>query len=268
MSELAKRVLFAFIAAPLFLWIAWVGGYVFVGLMLIVGLLIQRELIQLMDIQGFRPNAWVSYASMVILMGGVVFEDYIAASFMGVAVLQITADTLEKNRRQMYRIMSTMYCTVYPALGVLSFVGIRNMDVPGGDGFGFLLILLLMIWGNDSFAFFVGKNFGRHLMAPHLSPKKTWEGFAGGFFGAAFGLWLAAYLVPVPGYEPAVIWPLIILVSLIGPVGDLTASKLKRAAGVKDTSNLLPGHGGVLDRFDSLLLTAPVLFIYLRFLIF
>ncbi|HAC15056.1 MAG TPA: phosphatidate cytidylyltransferase [Bacteroidetes bacterium] len=268
MSEFTKRVLFAICAAPLFVLIIWVGGFLFIAVMLLVGLLIQRELIHLLDIQGFRPNATISYLSLVILMGGVVFQEYLAASFVGVALIQISVDTLEKNRRQMYRIMSTMFCTVYPALGVLSFVGIRELGSMPQDGYGLLLILLFMIWANDSMAYFVGKNFGRHLMAPHLSPKKTWEGFAGGFIGSGLGLLAATYFVPVEGYSFAETWPLIFVISIVGPIGDLTASKIKRAAGVKDTSTLIPGHGGVLDRFDSLLLSAPVMFLYLRYLVF
>lgn len=265
LSELAKRILFALIGGPLFIGIAWMGGYYFAALMLALGLLIQREMVKLMDLQGFRPNAWVAYLSMIVLMVGVLFPQWLAMSFMGVAVIQIASDTLDRGHRQMYRTMSTFYCTLYPALGILSFVAIRQMGYNATDGFLFMLILLFTIWGNDTLAFFVGKNFGRHLMAQHLSPKKTWEGFIGGFFGTALGLWAATSLITVEGYQLQDLWPLILIISVVGPIGDLAASKLKRAAGVKDTSNLFPGHGGVLDRFDSLLLTAPVLYLYLNF---
>lgn len=267
MSELVKRILFALIGGPIFIGVAWLGGYYFAALMLVLGLLIQREMVKLMDLQGFRPNALIAYASLVLLMFGVLFPNWLAMSFMGVAVIQITADTLDRGHRQMYRTMSTFYCTIYPALGILSFVAIREMGADPSHGFLFILILLFTIWGNDTLAYFVGKNFGRHLMAQHLSPKKTWEGFVGGFLGAALGLWAATSAIFVNGYQLVDLWPLIVVISIVGPIGDLTASKLKRAAGVKDTSNLFPGHGGVLDRFDSLLLAAPVLFLYLNFFV-
>jgi phosphatidate cytidylyltransferase len=104
-------------------------------------------------------------------------------------------------------------------------------------------------------------------MAPHLSPKKTWEGFVFGFSGAALGLYLVTLIYPDSIVTMPKFWPLIFLISIFGPIGDLTASKLKRAAGAKDSSNLLPGHGGFLDRFDSILLASPVMYIYLRLFI-
>jgi phosphatidate cytidylyltransferase len=265
LTELTKRILFAMVGGPIFIAVTWLGGYYFATLMLILGLLIQHEMVKLMDLQGFRPNAWIAYFSLVLLMLGVLFPDWLSMSFMGVAVLQIAVDTLDRGHRQMYRTMSTFYCTLYPALGILSFVAIREMGPDPAHGFLFMLILLFMIWGNDTLAFFVGKNIGRHLMAQHLSPKKTWEGFVGGFIGSALGLWAATSAIILEGFHWGSLWPLILVISIVGPIGDLAASKLKRAAGVKDTSNLFPGHGGVLDRFDSLLLAAPVLFLYLRF---
>lgn len=264
MSELTKRIIVAFLAAPVFILLIWIGGLPFIALMLLIGLLTQRELIHMLDIQGYRPNAPLVYVSLIVLSLGVIYPDYIVASFMGVAVLLIAVDTLDRGRREMNRLISSMYCIVYPALGVLSFIALRRLDFEDGSGFTLVLMLLFMIWGNDTFAYFTGKSIGRHLLAPHLSPGKTWEGFAGGFAGTAFGLWLALYLSPLQTTDITTLWPLIFVISIAGPIGDLAASKIKRSAGVKDTSRLIPGHGGVLDRFDSLLLAAPVLYIYVR----
>jgi phosphatidate cytidylyltransferase len=124
-----------------------------------------------------------------------------------------------------------------------------------------------MIWGNDVFAYFGGKTFGKHKMAPLISPKKTWEGFASGFLGAALvlivGWFLAADLLSLSLTE---LLPMILLVSVFGPVGDLFASKIKRFTGSKDSGKLLPGHGGFFDRFDSLLLVSPSVYIYFSIL--
>lgn len=266
LSELSKRVLVAFLVAPPFLFVVWYGGPLFLALMFVVGILIQRELIQLLDLQGFRPNAFLSYFSWVLLYPLVVWPEYTLLTVFGVTVLQISVETVNKHHRQLFRLMSTIFCTAYPAISVLSFVMLRNFESVAGTGFEWIVLLLLMIWGNDTFAYFIGKNFGRHLMAPHLSPKKTWEGFAGGFFGAATGLLLALQFCSFGGMNWVAFAPLVILVSIFGPIGDLAASKIKRASGVKDCSNLFPGHGGMLDRFDSLTLAAPVVLIYVSYL--
>jgi phosphatidate cytidylyltransferase len=122
-----------------------------------------------------------------------------------------------------------------------------------------------MIWGNDIAAYFGGRTFGKHKMAPHISPKKTWEGFASGFIGSFIGFGFAVLILNegnnMTWYS---ILAMVLLTGIFGPIGDLTASKFKRAAEIKDSSTLLPGHGGFYDRFDSTLVVAPAILIYLR----
>lgn len=134
-----------------------------------------------------------------------------------------------------------------------------------GDRFYYEPAILLMyfciIWANDVFAYLTGITIGKHKMAPRISPKKSWEGFAGGLVGAiAVGL-LFARLLHADSY---LVWGGLALVAALGGVaGDLFESWLKRRAGVKDSGNILPGHGGWLDRFDALLFSLPFSFIYL-----
>src|SRR5699024_6234076 len=145
---------------------------------------------------------------------------------------------------------STLFCGMYAPTGLLLLLLVRNLG-SSETGFVLTIALLLMVWGNDVFAYFGGKQFGRRLLAPSVSPKKTWEGFFSGFIGAFAGLLITFYLIPMSfPTELVQALPLVVLVSIFGPIGDLAESKLKRAAGVKDTSNILPGHGGFLDRFD------------------
>lgn len=123
----------------------------------------------------------------------------------------------------------------------------------------FPLFLMVMVWANDTFAYLVGVACGKHKMAPHLSPKKSWEGFAGGL-AATIGIGvLAMHLL-----ESSLLWGggLGLFVGVGAVAGDLFESRLKRRAGVKDSGNILPGHGGFLDRFDSLLFAVPATFIY------
>lgn len=267
MNELTKRILFAFLAGPVFLVIVWYGGIAFMILMLITGLLIQRELVHLLDLQGFRPNSIVAYASWVVLFIAILNQGYLLPVMIVVVVLQVAIDTIDKLHRDLTRLMSTLFCTAYPALGVLTMVAIREIEAGPVTGFGLILMLLLMIWGNDTFAYFIGKNFGKRLLAQHLSPKKTWEGFIAGFFGAAAGLALTLQFVEFGSLGFKELWPSILLISIFGPLGDLAASKMKRAASVKDTSTILPGHGGVIDRLDSLILSAPVLYLFFIYII-
>jgi len=146
----------------------------------------------------------------------------------------------------------------------------------------YLLYLLLVVWAGDIFAYFVGKSIGRHLMAPRISPKKTWEGAAASLLASVgIGWLLFHYALPLSslmlrvglierrdglfGLEQPAMVPIILLtiaLNIAAQLGDLVESLIKRGAGVKDSGALLPGHGGMLDRIDALLFAAPVLWYY------
>jgi phosphatidate cytidylyltransferase len=122
-----------------------------------------------------------------------------------------------------------------------------------------LLFALVIVWVSDSVAYFAGKSIGKHALAPHLSPNKTWEGTVAGFLGSlavglAFTRWLNVPLVHLLGMAA--------VGNVAGQVGDLLESAYKRSAGIKDSGSLLPGHGGVLDRIDALILAIPVVWYY------
>ena len=122
-----------------------------------------------------------------------------------------------------------------------------------------------IIWVNDSFAFLVGKNFGKNKLFPSVSPKKTIEGFVGGMVFAM----IAGYIISIYNSDLSLInWIIIAtIVSVIGTIGDLVESKFKRQANIKDSGNIMPGHGGILDRLDSLLFAAPFVYLYINFII-
>lgn len=123
-----------------------------------------------------------------------------------------------------------------------------------------MVAYIFIIWANDVFAYLVGMTFGRHRLCERLSPKKSWEGFFGGLAGAVATGLAAAYALDANYW----VWGgLALVASLSGVAGDLVESMFKREAGVKDSGQVIPGHGGVLDRFDALLLSAPYVFLYL-----
>ena len=122
-----------------------------------------------------------------------------------------------------------------------------------------VFLLFVLIWSSDSFAYFTGRLFGKHKMAPKISPKKTWEGFVGGvIFTLVLGYFIEQKFPELRGN-----WIIVgFLVSVFAPIGDLVESQLKRTFGVKDSGNIIPGHGGVLDRLDSFIIAAPVVYLY------
>lgn len=125
-----------------------------------------------------------------------------------------------------------------------------------------VLVALILIWVNDSFAYLSGIAFGKHRLFERISPKKSWEGFAGGIIATLVAAWFFYPKVEINGQLQWLILAGLIAVSSV--IGDFIESMFKRSAGVKDSGKLIPGHGGVLDRIDSILFVAPVVFIYIQ----
>ena len=188
-------------------------------------------------------------------------------------------------------IATTLFGASYAGLFLGSLVGLRELFIPEDfpvyayfplhgtavpdDVAGLLyrwggytvITLFASIWVCDSAAYFAGRSFGRHRLFERVSPNKTWEGAVAGFLAALAVFQLARVLVlPYMSVVDALVCG--IIAGACGQIGDLAESLLKRDAGVKDSSSLIPGHGGVLDRFDSLLFVAPLVFVYLDFIVF
>lgn len=165
----------------------------------------------------------------------------------------------------MRNIASTLLGVVYVALPMSLMLFIPLM-LSGGVWYGwYFLFYLFIVWGNDVFAYLVGITLGRHRLCERISPKKSWEGFFGGIAGAmgvgALGAWLldGSYAL----------WlGLAAVVAISSVFGDLAESMFKREAGIKDSGNFIPGHGGMLDRFDALLLSSFFAFAYLAIMLF
>ncbi|WP_263357179.1 phosphatidate cytidylyltransferase [Acidicapsa ligni] len=160
---------------------------------------------------------------------------------------------------------SSIFCLIYIGFTLISLPALRSAE----DGKTLVTFLLCVVWAGDIVALYVGRNLGRHKLAPRLSPNKTWEGAVGSVVGSLLvtvGLIVLAEqlakreIMTLAFAGPVWHWLLLaVVVNVAAQVGDLAESALKRSAGVKDSGTLLPGHGGVLDRIDALLLAAPVL---------
>ena len=150
---------------------------------------------------------------------------------------------------------------VFIALPLSAVIGIHAV---GPIGPKLLLFTLVLVWAGDTLAYFVGRAFGRVPMAPQLSPKKTWEGAAANLLGSAIVALALFRWLDIDAFQAVV---MACLANVAGQAGDLLKSAYKRGAGVKDSGTLLPGHGGVLDRIDALILAAPVVWYYFRFVV-
>jgi len=152
-----------------------------------------------------------------------------------------------------YRLVSFITAILSVTTGWFAFSWIRMQP----EGSWLILLLLLTVWAADTGAYFAGKTFGKNKLAPHISPGKTKEGLLGGLIAAPLVALLAARLMPLTSIDPGKLLMISLITALVSVGGDLMVSLHKRTSGFKDSSKLLPGHGGVLDRIDSLLSAAP-----------
>lgn len=173
----------------------------------------------------------------------------------------LSAEVFRNRTSPIVNVATTLAGALYVALPMALMAVVPLFLVGGGEWKAlYFLFYLFLVWGNDVFAYLAGVTMGRHKMCERLSPKKSWEGFAGGVLGSLAVGALGAYVLN----ESYVVWlGLALVVSLSSVVGDLVESMFKRDAGVKDSGNIMPGHGGILDRFDAFILSAPFAFIYL-----
>src|SRR5690606_2047164 len=177
------------------------------------------------------------------------------------SLIVIAVVTLFKFTKELYfdngKLIFTVIYTALPfgfALGLPKFSSVNDTFTLE------VFFLFVLIWSSDSFAYFAGRLFGKHKMAPKISPKKTWEGYAGGvILTLILSFFVEKYNVDLRGNWMAVGF----LVAVFAPIGDLVESQLKRSFGAKDSGNIIPGHGGILDRLDSFIITVPVVYLYL-----
>ena len=157
----------------------------------------------------------------------------------------------------------TLFGVLYTGLMLSAIVMIRAASLPAWGAAILTIGVMMSVWANDSFAYLVGSNLGRHPLVPKISPKKSWEGLAGGIVGSIV-IWLVLALIPMTHVTLPVALVAGVACGITGVVGDLVESRIKRGAGVKDSGNLIPGHGGLLDRSDSMLFVSIAAYFILR----
>jgi phosphatidate cytidylyltransferase len=188
------------------------------------------------------------------------FFDFRLSEILAIVLIIIAVVTLFKYSSELYYDSGKLIFTViYVALPFSFALGLPKFT-SYDDTFSLeVLFLFILIWSSDTFAYLTGKFFGKHKMAPTISPKKTWEGYVGGVvLTLVLSYFIEQYHSDLRGN-----WMIVgFLVAAFAPLGDLVESQLKRNFGVKDSGNIIPGHGGVLDRLDSFLICVPVVYLY------
>ena len=272
-----ERLLISLIGIPLLLYIIAKGGFLFFALVVIISIVSINEfynfpkfsigpitrffgvisciLIALNYSTVYTPTEYLPYIN----------KDLIIISLIIAFILYIMIELLIPNRRLIETIFYTVFGVIYIPFLLCSLIAISDFDHLNGSRF--TLLLFVTVWMADSAAYFVGNAFGRTKMIESISPKKTIEGFIGGYIGSLLCVFIFTYFELI-NYSLTTLQIILLSISIgiFGQLGDFFESMIKRNYKIKDSSNLLLGHGGFLDRFDSIIISSPLIFIFLRFI--
>jgi phosphatidate cytidylyltransferase len=278
-SELTTRILLALVGIPLTLGLIFAGGWIFVAALGAVAAIGAWELYRMARAAGNEPldNAGIALAALIPLAVhagylGVFRVSLTMAMLVFMALLATVIWARGTSRKPLVSFALTVVGIVYPGL-VAYMYPLRYHDYAVGALAGTVLLMfpIAVTWATDTGAYAFGRLFGKRKLIPSVSPAKTIEGALGGLLVAVLGAWLYVTFLMKPFAQLSVLPLGIVLfgiaVGVVGQLGDLAESLLKRDAGVKDSGKLLPGHGGILDRFDSLLFVLPVAYLLLGHLL-
>jgi phosphatidate cytidylyltransferase len=257
-SNLVSRLVVGAIGLPLVLGMVWLGGWWLFFLAVLVGVLALHEYYAMT--RPLRPIVIAGYLGLILTLlaaqaGGFAWiPGGLATTFALAFVLKGVAETKQSAT---VAVGGTVLGVAWIGLGLTFVILLRDLPVHGRLA---AFTLLLAVWAGDTAAFFVGGLVGRHKLAPRISPGKTWEGFVAGAAATVFVTFVALYEDRGEFLSIGQALLLGLTVAVAAPLGDLFESLLKRDMGVKDTGNLLRGHGGVLDRIDAQLFAAIAAF--------
>ncbi|RSL32824.1 phosphatidate cytidylyltransferase [Salibacterium salarium] len=257
-----QRMITAVIGAIVLLSIVIIGDIVFTLAIAIVASIAMHELLKMKHIETFSFMGFVSFLFMWTLLVPStwidigLFEHVSKVELFLVMILLLLALTvITKNSFTFDEAGFVILSSVYIGYGFHHLILTRNMEE---NGLALVFLVLFIIWATDSGAYFVGRKWGKHKLWPEISPKKTVEGFIGGITLAGIVGWLFQVIF-IAYFSWYALAAFIIVTSVFGQLGDLVESALKRHYAVKDSGTVLPGHGGILDRFDSLIFVLPIL---------
>jgi phosphatidate cytidylyltransferase len=266
MSNLQQRILTGVLGGAIFIGSIWFNEWSFGVLFLALAILGMLEFYSLISTKGYSPNRSLGvvlgtglFLLVFLTQKGLLDSGYLFL-LPPALLLALVAELFRKKENPFINIGLTILGVLYVAapFAMLSLVGFMHGSYSGHV----ILGIVLLIWASDTGAYMSGKALGRNKLFERISPGKTWEGWLGGsLLSLVVAYGLSLYL---PQLALAHWLGLGVIVSVFGVLGDLSESLLKRSVGVKDSGSLLPGHGGILDRFDSLLLVVPFIVAFLK----
>lgn len=256
MKELGKRVASGILGIFILVFIVNKGGYYLSFATLIISLIGLNEFYDAIRKLNKKPISLIGYLATLLFFG--IQSSLIDFDFLFTALIITSLITFLFNKNL------TFEDVALTILGVL-YIPFLLFHISFLDNTKYIWLVFIISFGTDTFAYFVGTSIGKKRLCPEISPKKSVEGAIGGVLGSIFLTFIYAKFAGLDSIEKLII--LSIIASIVSQFGDLIASKLKRSIGIKDYGNLIPGHGGVLDRFDSIILAAPVIYYYVYYIL-
>jgi phosphatidate cytidylyltransferase len=299
MSELAKRVIVAVVGIPVALFVIYIGGFIFFFTLLLLANFVLWEFYQMAQKKNLNPLTYTG-----LILSTLIYTLYfllLQRSFdvnknfllialpliaFGLPSLLLFFQVFSKNKDTAINVAYTILGVFWVFFSFSSLLSIRllpeflvfieslgigkselfqNISIDNNWAAKFFVVILGTIWLCDTFAYFFGTAYGKHKLAPKISPKKSWEGAAAGFVGAIISFYILDFVFSL---NLQIRYQLLFasIVGIIGQIGDLAESKIKREFNIKDSSKILPGHGGFMDRLDSIMFVYPAALIALLLL--
>ncbi len=267
LNNLTSRILVALIGIPFIVALCLIGKIPFLIFVLFIGLVSFNEYSSMLRSKNSFPNKLVGFFAVAVLIINEykLIIDY-HLLFILIIILLLLLELFRNKSSAINNIGSALLGIFYIGIFSASIINLRQFYADSSFTYtqgGYLILsILISIWLCDSAAYFIGSAYGLHKLMPRVSPKKSWEGAIAGFIFSVIGMVVSkSFMLEFLTMTDAII--IGIIVGVFGQIGDLIESLIKRDANVKDSSSIIPGHGGILDRFDSLIFSSPIVYLYL-----
>ncbi|HPT70009.1 MAG TPA: phosphatidate cytidylyltransferase [Syntrophomonas sp.] len=258
---LKTRIISAVIGIPVLLFILYQGGLAWTALFVVLAVFALYEYLDMMRKHGHKPQFIIAYGLLLLMLFREQTAQYFLPLLLAVILLIVLECVLMYPKFSLEDIAINFLGAFY--IGFLFSFALQMQTIE--QPFLAMLLVLLVTWGSDIGGYLFGRLWGKNKMAPLLSPNKTWAGAVGGVVLASAVAIAFGCIFPMNGLTVGQILIMAVIGSAVAQLGDLFESGMKRYFGVKDSGNIIPGHGGVLDRFDSFMLLLPVIYYFIIF---